>query len=85
MFAKPKFPVFIDSLVLELEKRDAPSSLSAVLKDERGSVMSSLSTKVEKGQTNVSWRGLNDLPYGVYSLELTDGEMETRIRMIKRV
>lgn len=85
MFARPKFPVFIDAVVLEIDQFERPSTLRAVLKDEKGSIMSSLDAAIEKDQTNVSWKGLNDLPYGVYSLELSDGERETRVRMIKRV
>jgi hypothetical protein len=85
MFARPKFPVFIDAVVLEIDQHECPSALKAVLKDEKGSIMSSLDAAIEKGQTNLSWKGLNDLPYGVYSLELSDGEQETRVRMIKRV
>jgi hypothetical protein len=31
------------------------------------------------------WNGLNDLPYGVYTLEFSQGEEEHRVRMVKRV
>lgn len=85
MFAKPKSAVFIDSVVFEVDHKEPMSSLRAVLKDEQGSVMSSMEAEIPKGQTNYSWRGLNDLPYGIYVLELTTGENETRVRMIKRV
>lgn len=85
MLAKPKFPVFINAVVLELDQFERPSSLHAILKDEKGSVMSSLSTTIEEDQTDINWDGLDNLPYGVYSLELTDGERQARIRMVKRV
>jgi len=31
------------------------------------------------------WRGLNNLPYGVYTLELTQGNDEMKMRLVKRV
>lgn len=85
MFAKPKSAVFIDSVVFEVDHEESSSSLHAVLKDEKGSVMSSMEAEIPQGQKNFSWRGLNDLPYGVYVLELKTGDNETRVRMIKRV
>ena len=85
MFAKPKSPVFIDSMVFEVDRNEAPSSLRAVLKDEKGSVVISMEAEIPKGHTNFNWRGLNDVPYGVYVLELYNGESETRVRMVKRV
>jgi hypothetical protein len=85
MFAKPKSAVFIDSVVFEVDHKEPSSSLHAVLKDEQGSIMSSMEAEIPHGQKNFSWRGLNDLPYGVYVLELKTDESETRVRMIKRV
>lgn len=85
MLAKPKFPVFIDAVVLELDPSERPSSLHAILKDEKGSIMRSLSAIIEEDQTDLNWEGLDNLPYGVYSLELTDGERQARIRMVKRI
>lgn len=85
MFAKPKSAVFIDSVVFEVDHKEPSSSLQAVLKDEQGSVMSSMEAEIPEGQKNYSWRGLNDLPYGVYVLEVKTGDNETRVRMIKRV
>lgn len=85
MLAKPKFPVFIDTVVLELDQYERPSSLFAILKDEKGSVMRSMSAVIEDDQTDINWDGLDNLPYGVYSLELSDGERRSRIRMVKRI
>jgi len=85
MLAKPKFPVFIDAVVLELDQTERPASLHAILKDDKGSVIRSMSAVIEDDQTDVNWDGLDNLPYGVYSLELTDGERRARIRMVKRV
>jgi hypothetical protein len=84
MFAKPKAPVFIDSVLFEVDHR-SPSSLRAVLKDEAGSIMGRLEAEVPVGQKNYRWNGLNDLPYGVYELEMQQGDEETRMKMVKRI
>lgn len=47
--------------------------------------MSSLNTELPEGITYYRWHGLNELPYGVYVLEVHHGEEQTRVRMIKRV
>lgn len=85
MLAKPKSQVFLNTVVLELDQHHRPISLHATLKDEKGSVMGRFFTEIEEDQTNVNWDGLDNLPYGVYSLELTDGEREARIRVVKRI
>ncbi|MFT3825588.1 MAG: hypothetical protein QM731_16835 [Chitinophagaceae bacterium] len=84
MFAKIKSPVFIDALTLELV---APlrSSLKAILRDERGCECSRLETSVPQGDKTLTWKGLNDLPYGVYTLELSQGEDEMKMRLVKRI
>lgn len=84
MFAKLKSPVFIDTLVFELNNVPA-SSLRAVLKDDKGKVCSMFETEVGPAQKSFCWRGLNDLPYGVYTLELSGGEEEQQMRLVKRV
>jgi hypothetical protein len=33
----------------------------------------------------VIWRGLNNLPYGVYTLELTQGDDELKMKLVKRI
>lgn len=84
MIAKPKSSVFIDYVIFEFpDVTDA--SLNAVLKDERGSICSKLEATVPNGQKIFRWNGLNDLPYGVYTLELSQGEEEQRHRLVKRV
>jgi hypothetical protein len=84
MFAKIKSPVFIDALTLELI---APlrSSLRAILRDERGFECSRLEANVPNGDNTLTWKGLNDLPYGIYTLELSQGEDEMKMRIVKRV
>jgi len=84
LFAKVKYQTFIDNLVVELFERNF-SVLKAVLKDEQGSVCSALEANLQQDQQEVVWKGLNDLPYGVYTLELFDGANEVKTRMVKRV
>ena len=84
MFAKVKSPVFIDFLKFEVST-PAPSLLKAVLRDDKGSVCSTFETKVPKEESELTWRNLNDLPYGVYTLELSHGKDEMKVRMVKRV
>ncbi len=84
MLVKMKSPVFIDRLTFEL---DNPSKclLRAVLKDDQGSVCSALETEADTNQLVFIWNGLNDLPYGVYTLELSRGSDKTKMRIVKRV
>ncbi len=84
MFAKVKSPVFIDTLKFEVSA-PAPSFLKAVLRDDKGSVCSTFESQVAKIENELTWRNLNDLPYGVYTLELSHGEDEMKVRLVKRV
>lgn len=84
LFAKVKSQMFIDNLVVELFESNFPV-LRAVLKDEQGSVCSAFETNLQQNQQFVIWKGLNDLPYGIYTLELFDGANEWKTRMVKRV
>jgi len=84
MFAKVKSTVFIDSLKLELTT-PVDSSLKAVLRDDKGCICSTLETAMPVKNNEVIWRGLNNLPYGVYTLELTQGEDEMKMKLVKRV
>lgn len=84
MIAKIKSSVFIDALTLELV---APlrSSLRAILRDDKGCECSRLETSTPTSENTVTWKGLNDLPYGVYTLELSQGEDEMKMRLVKRI
>ncbi len=84
MLAKLKSPVFIDKLIFELSDATA-SSLRAVLKDDKGKICSMFETEVEPAQKSLCWNGLNDLPYGVYTLELSGGKEEQLMRLVKRI
>ncbi len=84
MFAKVKSSIFIDALQFELV---APKGncLRGVLKDEKGSVCRTLERDHLSDREQLTWSGLNDLPYGVYTLELSHGEDEMKMRLVKRI
>jgi len=84
MFAKVKPTVFIDSLKFELVDQ-GDTSFKAILRDDQGCVCSTLETPMPVRNNEVVWRGLNNLPYGVYTLELTQGNDEMKMRLVKRV
>lgn len=84
MFVKIKSPVFIDALKLEMVAK-TEACLKAVLKDDKGSVCSTFESDFSTQQRELTWKGLNDLPYGVYTLELSQGEDAMQMRLVKRV
>jgi hypothetical protein len=84
MFAKLKSTVFIDTLKFELNGQ-TDSQLKAVLRDEAGCVQSSMEKMLSSNPHELTWDGLNHLPYGVYTLELSQGEDELKMRMVKRI
>jgi hypothetical protein len=84
MFLKIKSPVFIDRLTF-LVDQSQKCLLKAVLKDDTGIVCGAMETEVEKDQQELNWSGLNDLPYGVYTLEIASGKDEMKMRLVKRV
>ncbi|MBL7735476.1 MAG: hypothetical protein JNL51_08455 [Chitinophagaceae bacterium] len=84
MIAKLKSSTFIDTLRFELLAQHR-KLFKAVLHDDQGSVCSQLDTSSLPDSSEITWSGLNDLPYGVYTLVLSQGEDEVKLRMVKRV
>ncbi|MEI2738753.1 MAG: hypothetical protein V9F01_08205 [Chitinophagaceae bacterium] len=84
MFAKVKSSVFIDALQLQL---NAPKGncLRGVLKDDKGSICRTIEKDIATGRDILNWEGLNDLPYGRYTLELSQGDDEMKMNLVKRV
>lgn len=84
MFARVKSFVFIDAFRVEVS---APKGncIRGILRDEKGSVCSTMEKNIDADTRELSWNGLNDLPYGRYTLELTQGEDEVKVSMVKRV
>jgi hypothetical protein len=84
MFAKMKSSMFIDALQFELTAIKG-KYLKGVLRDDKGSVCSILERDVANEEEQFTWPGLNDLPYGKYTLELSQGEDEMKMNLVKRV
>ena len=86
MFLQVKSPVFIDRLTFMVDQpKSQKCMLKAVLKDDTGIVCGAMETEMEKDQQELYWGGLNDLPYGVYTLEVSQGQDEMKMRLVKRV
>jgi hypothetical protein len=83
MFAKVKPHVFLDSLNIET-LQEPGQLLKAILKDDKGSICRSADYQ-HSPEKAFTWTGLNDLPYGVYSLELSNGDAQLHVRLVKRV
>lgn len=84
MYLKIKSPTFIDRLSFEVNQNQK-SLLRAVLKDDSGSICSVLQKELNFGQQFLDWEGLNELPYGVYTLEVSQGADEMKMRLVKRI
>src|SRR5450631_580582 len=84
MFLKIKSPTFIDRLSLEINQTQK-SLLKAVLKDDSGAICSIMQKELGFGQQFLDWEGLNELPYGVYTLEVSQGADEMKMRLVKRI
>jgi len=84
MFLKIKSPTFIDRLSLEINQTQK-SLLKAVLKDDSGAICSIMQKELGFGQQSLDWEGLNELPYGVYTLEVSQGADEMKMRLVKRI
>ena len=84
MIAKVKTATFIDTLRFELVA-SSQNPLKAFIRDDKGSICSDFETLLVSEEPVITWKGLNDLPYGVYTLELSQGEEEIRLKLVKRV
>ncbi len=84
MLARLKYPVFIDTLYLQLSS--LPGNIfRGVLKDDRGRICSTVEKDISDEREEFTWTGLNDLPYGRYTLEITHGPEEFKVHVVKRV
>ncbi len=84
MFVKIKSSIFIDALQLELTNY-SNSSFKGILKDDKGSICSVMEREIPHNQKQIYWPGLNDLPYGKYTLELSQDGEEMRLNLVKRI
>jgi len=84
MFAKIKSSIFIDALQFEFTSLRG-NFVKAVLKDDAGCICSVLERDRTKETELITWSGLNDLPYGKYTLELSQGDDQMKMNLVKRV
>ncbi len=84
MFAKVKSTVFINTLKFELSAHPE-YQLKAVLRDEAGLEHGRLEKILPNNQKELTWEGLDHLPYGIYTLEMSQGEDEMKMRIVKRI
>ena len=84
MFAKVRPSIFIDTLRFELSGPKG-NCFRGVLRDDTGSVCSTMEKDIYTDREEFSWTGLNDLPYGRYTLELSQGGDEMKMNLVKRV
>jgi len=84
MFVKIKSSNFIDVLKLQLTIPKG-NCLRGVLRDDKGSICRTLEKNIARDKEELTWEGLNDLPYGKYTLELSEGDNEMKMNLVKRV
>jgi len=84
MFAKVKSSVFIDALRLQLNTPKG-NCLRGILRDDSGIVCRTIEKNIIFDKEEMTWAGLNDLPYGRYTLELSHGEDEMKMNLVKRI
>jgi len=84
MLAKIKTSNFIDALHVEVIVPDG-QMVRGILKDDAGIVCRMIENKSVKKAAQLSMFGLSDLPYGRYTLELSEGENEISMDVVKRV
>jgi hypothetical protein len=85
MFAKIKPSIFIDALQLELSAPHGSNFLRGVLRDDKGSICSTFSRDIMNEKEHFTWTGLSHLPYGKYTIELSQGEDEMKMNLVKRI
>ena len=84
MLARAKTYSFIDDLTIELQEAK-PATLLVALKGEDGKICRKTEKKVDQANSLIRWEGLNDLPYGVYTLECSQGKETVALKLVKRV
>ena len=84
MVVKMRSSIFIDALQFQFNAPKA-ECLKGVLKDDTGSVCRTIERDLASEKELVTWTGLNELPYGRYTLELSHGADEMKLNLVKRV
>jgi hypothetical protein len=84
MFAKPQRVTFIDDMVIEVHEAQQ-SPIMVILRNEDGKICCKTEKKIRSGNESIRWEGLNDLPYGIYTLQCSQGDDVIETRMVKRI
>lgn len=84
MFVKPRSSIFIDNLTIEVEEA-VYAPVRVTLRSEDGKICCRAEKSIRPGMRTICWEGLNDLPYGVYTLECSQGDQVIEVRMVKRI
>jgi hypothetical protein len=83
-FASLKTPIFTDSLCVKFV-HCLQGLIEGILRDEHGTVCRRIEKEVAQDADELKWDGLDDLPYGIYHLQLSQGAQEMNVRIVKRV
>ena len=84
MFAKIRSSNFIDAFQLELSGPKG-NCLRGILRDDKGSICSTIEKDIAEEREQLHWTGLSSLPYGRYTLELSQGSDEIKMNLVKRI
>jgi hypothetical protein len=84
MLVKTKSFSFIDKLTIELAETDQ-GPLHVVLKSEDGKICCKTEKKISHGSSLIDWEGLDHLPYGVYTVECSQGNDTVQVKTVKRI
>jgi hypothetical protein len=84
MLVKTKSFSFIDKLTIELEET-IQGPLHVVLKSEDGKICCKTEKKISNGNSLINWEGLDELPYGVYTVECSQGQDTVKVKTVKRI
>ena len=84
MSLKLKSSLFINRLTFEID-HPQQCMLRAVLRDDNGCVCGELEKEIISGLQMIDWDGLDDLPYGEYTLEVSKGADEMTLKLVKRI
>ncbi|RYY57653.1 MAG: hypothetical protein EOO09_01715 [Chitinophagaceae bacterium] len=84
MYAKIRSSNFIDALQLEFNELNG-NSVRAVIRDDSGLICGQMENNRIREKEQFTWDGLNDLPYGRYTLTLFQGSEEFKLNLVKRV
>ena len=84
MFAKPRAAGFIDNLIIEVREAFAMPLLFS-LWNEDGEICCKTEKRITNDSESINWEGLNDLPYGIYTLECSQGNETVEAKIVKRI